>query len=189
MLNDILGEMFRKTRKPTSSIKSVRAIGASALGFSFSITKGNETIEYGFRHTLMELMDEAKEGAAVIFLIDEANNDTLEIRELATTYQHLIRERQNVALLMAGLPHEVYSILNDLVFRQLSEKDKEFVHAMSKDANESQFATITDRLGVQKGYASKYRERMIKAGVVYLSGYGKLSFTLPFVREYLKRQF
>jgi len=46
-------------------------------------------------------------------------------------------------------------------------------------------AHIAQRMGVSAGYASRYRSRLIDAGVVHRSAYGALSFTPPYMREYL----
>jgi Mn-dependent DtxR family transcriptional regulator len=64
----------------------------------------------------------------------------------------------------------------------------EFILAMVKDAEESSFGEIRNRLGVTRGYASKYRERLIEAGIVYSTSYGYLAFSPPYMKEYLEEK-
>jgi nucleoside-triphosphatase THEP1 len=83
---------------------------------------------------------------------------------------------------------DLFRNIHDLLYRELSAKDKVFLLAMAKDEEESEFGEIVSRLGVSKGYASKYRLRLIKAGVIHATERGKIAFTPPFMKEYLETQ-
>jgi len=250
-----------------------------ALGFSFGVTRKNRHEEHGFRYWLTDILSALKKKSVpVVFLIDEVHNDTADMREFATTYQHMVREDMDVTLLMAGLPSSVQDILNDkvltflrrshrvqlenidvrivaiayenafekaqkffegdaleqaagasegypylvqllgfflwksadspittkdvsqalikskvelfknvhdLIFYELSQKDRDFLLAMAEDPVESSFGEITARLEVDSGYASRYRQRLITAGIIHSSSYGMLAFSPPYMREYL----
>jgi hypothetical protein len=80
---------------------------------------------------------------------------------------------------------DLFRNIHDLIYNELSGKDREFVMAMTEDEEESEFGAIAKRMGVTSGYASKYRERLLKAGIVHSSGYGRLAFSPPYMREYL----
>jgi hypothetical protein len=80
---------------------------------------------------------------------------------------------------------DLFQNVHDLIFESLSEKDKEFVLAMSIDTEASQFGDIEKRMGKTKGYISNYRKRLLAGGVVKPAGFGKLMFTLPYMKEYL----
>lgn len=54
---------------------------------------------------LFEQLAETETG--ILITVDEVDPNLDEMIELATTYQHFIREGKKVALLMAGLPHNV----------------------------------------------------------------------------------
>jgi Mn-dependent DtxR family transcriptional regulator len=84
---------------------------------------------------------------------------------------------------------ELYKNVHGLLISGLSSKDRMFLWAMAQDENRSEFGEIARRMDVSTGYASKYRERLINAGVIYSSGYGELSFTLPFMKEYIEKEF
>jgi hypothetical protein len=80
---------------------------------------------------------------------------------------------------------ELYRNVHELIIRELSPKDIEFVYAMAEDELVSNFGDIIARLGITSGYASIYRKRLIDAGVIHSSGYGKLAFSPPYLRDYL----
>jgi Mn-dependent DtxR family transcriptional regulator len=56
---------------------------------------------------------------------------------------------------------------------------------MCEDEGTSRISDIMDRLGITKGYASKYRQRLLDGGLIQREGRGELSFTLPFMREFV----
>ena len=249
------------------------------------LDKGYKDIEshsgvHSFRFLLSGLLDEVKKGnKTTVFLIDEVHNEAPGMREFAVTYQHLVREEYDVALMMAGLPGSVNDVLNDkvltflrrahrvelenietkaveiaydkafsnagrsflgkalketaeatdgypyliqllgyylfndgsraidsklarqslelakielfknvhdMLFQELSIMDHDFLFAMAEDEATSDFASIKERLGVSPGYASKYRSRLIAAGMVKAAGHGKLAYAPPYLREYLR---
>ena len=71
--------------------------------------------------------------------------------------------------------------------RGLSGQDLQFLRAMAQDpANQpSQFADIRARMGVDKSYASRYRDRLIRKHVIRSAGYGLIEFNAPGLREFI----
>ncbi|MDR0518859.1 MAG: ATP-binding protein [Clostridiales Family XIII bacterium] len=265
------------------SKKNMKSVSAGALGFSFGLTFSDETEQkYGFRIKLSMLLDELKKyGKGILILVDEVQQTNAAMRELATTYQHLIGEGKNIAIAMAGLPSAVSSILNDdiLTFlnrankvelgpialsdvslyysdvfskaekkiavglldkavaatkgypyllqligyyiieytgekrtitgeiveesirmsmsrlvenvhltslKVLSDKDIEFLRAMSEDSAESNIADVMERLRISNSYAQQYRQRLIDAGVIVAERRGSISLAVPYLGEYLR---
>ena len=84
---------------------------------------------------------------------------------------------------------ELYKNIHDPLVWSLSSKDRMFLWVMAQDEGPSEFGEIARRMNVSAGYASKYRERLINAGVIYSSAYGELAYTLPFMREYVEKEF
>jgi hypothetical protein len=127
MLDEILqtiqrnGERYMPARK-----RKVKSVNAGALGFSFGLTFSDETEKkYGFRIKLTMLADElAKYNKGILVLVDEVQSNTPEMRELATTYQHLVGEEKNIAIAMAGLQPSISSVLNDDVLTFLNRAHK-----------------------------------------------------------------
>jgi len=282
MLLEILDEFIRSDKGKNwlgKDYNSVQGFSAGALGFSVGLTMKNENAPHSFRFMLSALLDELKKrNIKTVFLIDEVHNGTPEIREFVVTYQHLVREGYDVALLMAGLPSSVNDVLNDevltflrrahrvelkninmkaieiayeqafnqhsrsfsenaleesaiatdgypyliqligfylfnngsriissklvqqsldlaklelfknvhdMLFQELSIKDRDFLFAMTEDETISDFTRIKERMGVSTGYASKYRSRLLMAGMIKPVERGQLTFAPPYMREYL----
>lgn len=75
--------------------------------------------------------------------------------------------------------------LHEPALNDLSEADRAFVAAMATDSGPSAISEIEHRLGKDHGWVSRYRSRLIVAGVVEPAGRGHLRFTLPYLREFL----
>jgi len=285
MLLEILDEFIRCNKGKNwmgKGFGSIQGFSVGALGFSVGMTKKNESEPHSFRFMLSGLLDELKKKhVKTVFLIDEVHNGTQEMREFATTYQHLVREEYDVALMMAGLPSSVNDVLNDeiltflrrarrvelenidtmavevafeqafssadrsfkgnalresagstegypyliqllgyfifnngspaidsklvrqslelakielfknvhdMLFQDLSQRDKDFLFTMAEDKAYSEFSSIRERLGVSQGYASKYRSRLLIAGMIKSVEHGKLAFAPPYMRDYLQKK-
>ena len=64
-------------------------------------------------------------------------------------------------------------------YRELSNGDLRFLEAMLPDEGPSTLADIAKRMGVQSNYASKYKKRLIEAGVVGDVGQSRYTVELP----------
>jgi DNA-binding IclR family transcriptional regulator len=62
----------------------------------------------------------------------------------------------------------------------------EFLRAMAQDDGVSAIADVRRRLGASHATAQQYRARLIAAGLVAPERRGELSFTLPYLGEYLQ---
>jgi hypothetical protein len=98
--------------------------------------------------------------------------------EVITT-AHVIRAVEAARREIGALVHE--PALNDL-----SERDREFVKAMAEDDGDSSIADIERRLDRDHGYVSRYRSRLIVAGIVEPTRRGYLDFTIPYLREFVR---
>lgn len=68
----------------------------------------------------------------------------------------------------------------------LSPIDKTYLLAMAQDDGPSSTSAIAERMGKDVKYASIYRMRLIEAQVIEDKGYGKVDFSIPYLREYLR---
>ena len=68
----------------------------------------------------------------------------------------------------------------------LSTVDRTFLAAMAVDDGPSQMSAIADRLGADTNYVSQYRLRLIAAELIEATGHGRVDFTLPYLRDYLR---
>lgn len=78
------------------------------------------------------------------------------------------------------------SLIHEPALQDLSDVDRTFLTAMALDEGPSRTATIADRMGVHANYAAQYRRRLIAADLITPAGHGRIDYTLPQLREYLR---
>ena len=83
---------------------------------------------------------------------------------------------------------ELFRNVHRLIFSELSNRDREFVFAMSEDDGFSSVSLIGERMSKKKNFISLYRERLIAAGVVKPAGQGLLRFNYPYMKEFLHHE-
>jgi type II secretory pathway predicted ATPase ExeA len=81
--------------------------------------------------------------------------------------------------------HIVSSVL-ELIWGDISEKDREFLAAVSRSDGPADMAHVAETLGVDSRYASQYRLRMIREGVIAPTARGYVDFVLPQFRGYIR---
>lgn len=81
---------------------------------------------------------------------------------------------------------EIGALVHEPALNDLSGTDREFVKAMAVDAAESSIADIGDRLSRDHGYVSRYRSRLIVAGIIEPTRRGYVDFTIPYMREFVR---
>lgn len=54
------------------------------------------------------------------------------------------------------------------------------------DETEASTGDVAGKMGVVSAVVSSYRKRLINAGLVESRAYGKLSFAIPYMHEYLR---
>lgn len=74
------------------------------------------------------------------------------------------------------------------VYRDLSEKDQEFLQAMAEDEDRTKVADIVKRMKVSDQYVQVYKQRLINSGYVRPDGHGFVAFSLPYLGAYIRRQ-
>lgn len=92
----------------------------------------------------------------------------------------------HVASGIAEAVREAGFALHEPALNDLSDTDRQFVAAMAVDDGESSIADIERRLDRDHGYVSRYRARLIVAGIVEPSRRGYLRFTIPYLAEFLR---
>ena len=75
------------------------------------------------------------------------------------------------------------------ILNPLSARDKDFLNAMAIDEVISSTSDLEDRMEESANYIQRYRSRLIDAGVIVPTGIGKLTFAVPYLREYLRGEF
>lgn len=127
--------------------RGVQGFETGAFGFSFGLTFTEAAKEqYGFRTKLSLLCDRlAEKGKGVLLLVDEAQSSEA-MRQVATTYQHLVGEDKDIAMAMAGLPHAVSTVLNDKVLTFLNRARKVTLGPLSEASVRSYYVRAFEGL-------------------------------------------
>jgi len=84
--------------------------------------------------------------------------------------------------------NDLERMIYDTTYKELSDKDIAFLTAMLDDKEYSSMADISRRMNVSSKYAGIYRKRLIEQGIIDSVGYGKIAYSLPMFREYLKNK-
>ena len=80
---------------------------------------------------------------------------------------------------------EFRSYVLESTYRDLSDGDLAFLKAMLPDEGASSMRDIAERLGKSSSYASTYRERLLRQGVIGEPDRNAVGFELPGFREFL----
>ena len=113
---DLLEEIVVQVREKASHILSPETIrrisglqiAGSAISFSFSEERTT------WRSEMTRLVKELNEsGTGLLITVDEVSAKDESLKVLIDTFQHFVRERRDVAIMMAGLPSNVSSLLMD----------------------------------------------------------------------------
>ena len=75
------------------------------------------------------------------------------------------------------------------IWSELSAKDREVVTMMIEMDSKIRVKDLRDKLGVDSSKFSHYRDRLKRKGVVNLSDYGYISFSLPYFKEFIKKAY
>lgn len=101
-------------------ITSVGVSDVASVGFEFVPDKDN------WRRRMELILDDLdKTETGLLITVDEVNGSLDEMIRLATVYQHFVREGRKVSLVMAGLPHNVSSLIKDKTVSFLRRAQRE----------------------------------------------------------------
>lgn len=87
---------------------------------------------------------------------------------------------------VAAASRRVGQLVHEPALAPLSAVDRTFLAAMAVDAGPSKIGDVADRMGVSSTYASQYRLRLLEAEVIHAPARGRVDFSLPYLREYLR---
>lgn len=112
MLEEILVQARDKAAHilPPETDTRLTSLQVKGLGFSREYVEHPST----WRSQLTEIVERLNaSGTGLLITVDEVSSKHEDMRTLAEVYQHFIRERRDVALLLAGPPGNVSQILED----------------------------------------------------------------------------
>ena len=79
------------------------------------------------------------------------------------------------------------SLVHEPALADLSAADRTYLLAMAQDDAPSNTTEIATRLGKDAQWGSVYRKRLIDAQMIQSTGHGLVTFTLPYMREFLRQ--
>lgn len=92
----------------------------------------------------------------------------------------------DVAAGVAAARRRMGALVHEPSLADTSHIDRTFLVAMAHDDGPSRVGDIARRLGVGSNYAGQYRLRLIQAELIHPAGFGRVDFSLPYLREYLR---
>jgi hypothetical protein len=114
MLEDIIERVCEGASHLVVTEESAKIIGLG-IGQLFNIElERPEAATGNWRTRMNRLLDQLeKTDTGLLITVDEVTASLNEMITLASVYQHFVRENRKVALLLAGLPHNVSQLLQD----------------------------------------------------------------------------
>lgn len=94
--------------------------------------------------------------------------------------------RGDVEAGIAAATRRLGALVHEPSLATVSDVGKTYLVAMAVDEGPSRTGVIADRIGVGANYASVYRQRLLEAELIRPAGYGRVDFTLPYLRQYLR---
>lgn len=139
------GEQFIREKK-----SPIKGFSAGVFGFSFGLTFTEEAQRsFGFRVKLEMICERLKEaGKRVLVLVDEVSPSVAQMRELASTYQELVGNEADIAIVMAGLPSSISDILNYKTLTFLNRAQRIPVGLLPVPEVELYYSTAFSRAGI-----------------------------------------
>jgi len=114
MLDEILVQARQNAAQFLKPESNAYITSVSAGGFGVSRQQNPSTSKTTWRSEMTSLIKELNEqGIGLLITVDEMSLDTDEVKTLVVAFQHFVRERRGVALIMAGLPQKVSQLLRD----------------------------------------------------------------------------
>lgn len=114
MLDDIEIQLHRNAShlvSPRNNL-SISSVGIPDV-FSLSLSE-KEAPHSNWRSRIDDILDQlSPHNIGVLITVDEVDPTLDEMVQLAAFYQHFVRDGRKVALLMAGLPHNISVLLSD----------------------------------------------------------------------------
>ena len=152
------GERFAKGKHGQLVGGTIGAFGFSA-GLQFS-ERVQESKSFGYK--ILSLAERiGEQGHGLLILVDELQANSPELKQLLIAYAELVGERQDVALVLAGLPAAVSSVLNDRVLTFLNRASKLDLGPLSEEDVDAYYARVFAASGV--GIDAAFRREASRA--------------------------
>ena len=131
--------------------KKIAGGNVSVMGFGAGIQFNDESSkDKSFSWKIAQFCSKANEDHhGVMILIDEVQSNSEELRQLIIAYQEMIGKGMNIALVLAGLPMSVSSLLNDHVLTFLNRAVKIILPLLRIEDIELYYKNAFESLGIK----------------------------------------
>jgi len=112
MLDEILIQIKDNAKEflTPESLSHITSINVAGVGVSRNVNQSNRKTTW--RSEMTSIIKELNsKNVGLLITVDEIDVKVDELRTVVTTFQHFVRERREVALIMAGLPPKVSALL------------------------------------------------------------------------------
>lgn len=89
---------------------------------------------------------------------------------------------------IADALERLHVLVHETALKDLSDADRRFLRAMAEDESSSQVADLARRLAKDRYWVNNYRRRLIAARVIEEAGRGRVRFSIPYLRDYLRAE-
>jgi len=114
MLDEILIQIKDNAKEflTPESLSRITSVSIAGIGFSRDVKQKNQ--HKTWRSEMTSILKELNEKeAGLLITIDELDVKVEELHTVITTFQHFVRERRDIAIIMAGLPSKVSDLLRN----------------------------------------------------------------------------
>lgn len=137
----LIGRLSHATTTRLDELSSHTRTGRAVTGLTLPVIGGGLTLssplpaQTDWRTGVGQLLDILERNdTGLLITVDEVHQHARDdLRDLAATFQHLVREDRNVALAVAGLPSAVSDLLNDDVLTFLRRANREVLKDVPLD--------------------------------------------------------
>jgi len=112
-LDNLFSQLYQALSLKDREALKVSGLGLSFAGFGATVNQTEPAFLRAFQNQMVTLLEKLGQDRLVVIFIDEVQKHSDELRTFVATYQELIMENANLALLMAGLPHALSDLLSD----------------------------------------------------------------------------
>ena len=159
------GERYIKPRKGQIVGGTVGALGFT-VGLQFD-SRIQETKSFAYKLLkLSERLDEQNRG--MLILVDEVQANSPEVKQLVSAYLELVGEKRNVAMILAGLPGAISSVLNDRVLTFLNRANRISLGPLAIGDIDAYFMHAFQKMGLRIDSETRNKAARATGGSPYM---------------------
>ena len=133
MLDEILIQIRDNAKEFLSpeSLSHITSISIAGLGVTRNVKESNRKTSW--RSEMTAIIKELNEkDVGLLITIDEVDVRIDELRTVITTFQHFVRERRDIAIVMAGLPPKISNLLRNDSISFLRRAFQQYLEAVEE---------------------------------------------------------